>query len=252
MTTATTGAASVIASTPRGRATPSGTGVPRAIGGRPGRGHAPARRRRRTRSRAPVCAPAGPPCHRGARGRPRRPGPRASRWAGILAGRAAEDVDARHLGVLRRRGAERQVEHGPQVVLELGGHGALHRPVARVVGPGRHLVHQQAPPDQKSSTAMTPTPPAISATFWPRARGGLEHVGLQAPRHQHLPADPADLGRLDRRPGGRRARGAAGHHDRQLGLQGQELLDHDPARHAGEDGLPPRTGRATGHTPLPS
>ena len=57
------------------------------------------------------------------------------------------------------------------------------------------------PPDQKSSTAMTPTPPAISATFWPRADAASSTSPSQPSRHEHLPADAAHLGGLDRRPG---------------------------------------------------
>ena len=66
---------------------------------------------------------------------------------------------------------------------------------------------------------MTPTAPAISATFWPRAEAASTTSGAEPPGHQHLPADPVHLGRLDRRPGRRGARGAAGHHDGQLGVE---------------------------------
>ena len=100
------------------------------------------------------------------------------------------------------------------------------------------------PPDQKSSTAMTPTAPAISATFCPRAEAASTTSGRSRPGHEHLAADPAHLRRLDRRPGHRGARGSPGHHDRQLGVERDQLLDTTTCPgHAGQDTAPPRPGR---------
>ena len=70
----------------------------------------------------------------------------------------------------RGRGvAERQVEHGAQVLLELAGDGAVHRPVAAVVRAHRELVDDvcRAPPvpgrTSNSSTASTPVTPSSPA-----------------------------------------------------------------------------------------
>ena len=150
--------------------------------------------------------------------------------------RAAEDVDARHLGVLGRGGPERQVEHGPHVVLELRRDRALHRPVARVVGSGRHLVDQQPAARPEELDGHDADAAGDLGHLLAEGRGGLEDVGVQPSRHEHLPADPAHLGRLHRRPGRRRARGAPGHHDGQLGVEREQLLDDDLASNAVEHG----------------
>jgi hypothetical protein len=59
-----------------------------------------------------------------------------------------EEVDHRSRPVRRRR-AEWQPADRPHVLLELGGHGAFDRPVARVVHPRRQLVDEDAPARQQ-------------------------------------------------------------------------------------------------------
>src|SRR6202020_2918211 len=55
---------------------------------------------------------------------------------------AAEQVGHHRVGHGHGGGAQRQVEHGPQVLLELGGGGAVHGPVPRVVRAHGQLVDQ--------------------------------------------------------------------------------------------------------------
>jgi hypothetical protein len=152
----------------------------------------------------------------------------------ILAPGAAEDVDAGHLGVLARRLAQGQVQHGAHVVLELRRHGALHGPMARIVGPGRDLVDQQPPVGGPEELHRQHPHGADDLRHPLPQRGGVLHdLGGQPARDEDLPAHPAHLRRLDRRPGRHLARGPPGHHDGQLGLQRDHLLDQDGAGQVG-------------------
>ncbi len=170
--------------------------------GRPTRpGPARSRRRPRTRSRGPVCARAVPPCHRGGRARPRRPGHGPSSRAGSSPA-------------------------GPPKTLTLATWGAG-APSSRAGGPAR--------PARGSRTARSRRPrsssaPSCGAGSPPRSPGAgpptrtarrhhadgagdlghllaegrrrVDHVGREPSRDQDLAAHAAHLRRLDRRPGG--------------------------------------------------
>ena len=241
ITTATSGAAALgalIGVTTPGGSIPSGTGVPERHGRRPGRGPQPA---------GVVAA------HRHVAKFP----PWAGRFAievdvgaldgqstaepapaGSAAPRPAEDVDAGHLGVLGRGRAQAAGRGRPA----RGSRTGRSRPPRWSSGPscaGRVATSltRRRPPDQNSSTAMTPTAPAISATFCARAEAASTTSGRQAAGHQHLAAHPVDLGRLDRRPRAGGARGAPGHHDGELGVERHELLDEGLSADLGQDAL---------------
>ncbi len=66
----------------------------------------------------------------------------------VLAG-AAEDVLHHDAGPAGGRLAQRQVEHGADVLLELAGDGAVHGPVSGVVGAHGQLVHLEARADPR-------------------------------------------------------------------------------------------------------
>ena len=155
--------------------------------------------------------------------------------------------------------AEREVEHGAQVLLELAGGGAVDRPVPAVVRAHGELVHEDA------------------------VVGGLEELdgehagdpesfgdrdGDRRPRHPRaVPADrgagamtslqtPSTLHGLDDGPGRHLARGTAGDELGELAAEVDELLDEEGAAAAvlGDRGEPVATSAAarTTRTPLPS
>ncbi len=155
---------------------------------------------------------------------------------GVLAPVATEDVDAGHAPVRQRGRSQGQVKHPAQMVLELGGDRPLHRPVPRVVRPGRHLVDQEPATGPEELDRHHPRGPDQAGHPVAQVSRPLGDRPRQAARHQHLAADPADLGRLDRRPGHRLAGGSPGHQDGQLGLQRHQLLHHDAPGDGGEHG----------------
>ena len=235
--------ASGVTGSPRpGSSMPSGTGVPRATAADQARartdfGIVPAHRHvAQFASRPGVLAIE---VHVGALDG-QAPGEQLRR---VVAGGAAEDVDAGHLGVLgavepsgRSSTARRWFSNcevtAPSIVQwpELWGRVATSLTSSR-------------PLDQNSSTAMTPTAPAISATFWPERRRGLDHVGLQPSRHEHLAAHAVDLRRLDRRPGHRRRPRGGGPPGRPARRRGAAAPRPRPARAPAPGPPRPRRGR---------
>ena len=116
------------------------------------------------------------------------------------------DVAAEHVGHHHaRRGqpgvAERQVEHGAQVLLELAGPRALDGPVAAVVRAHRQLVDEHARrrcrTSRPPSRPVTPSPSAIrSAACWAASAWS----SCDRRRRDDLAADAVDLHGLDDRP----------------------------------------------------
>ena len=175
------------------------------------------------------------------------------RQSGIEAG-PAEDVDRGHRRRRERGVSQGPVEDGPQVVLELGGDAALDGEVPRVVGPGGQLVDQQAPPgdeqlhgqDAGHATGLCDRQAQVAGLAGQgRGEGG---------RGQQLVADSVPLHRLHHGVDPRFARGAPGHQDGHLALDGHPLLGQQfdaPRRrlpHQGSGAL----GSGTTHTPRPS
>ncbi len=230
-------------STPAGRSMPSGTGVPRARAADQARGAHLVGVVATHRHVPQFASRPGAACHTGGRGRPPRPARGRAAGPDRRPSGPPKTLTLATWGCWGAVDPSGQVEHGPHVVLELGGHRALHRPVARVVGPGRHLVDQQPAPGPEELHGHDADGPGDLGHLLAERRGRLEHVGVQPARHEHLPADAAHLGRLDRRPGHRRARRAAGHHDGQLGVERQQFLHDDLPGHAGQHRAPPRPGR---------
>ena len=99
----------------------------------------------------------------------------------------------------------------------------------------RHLVDEQPAPGPEELHRHDADAAGDFGHLLPQGRRGVEDVGVDPTRHEHLAADPTHLRRLDGRPGRRRAGGTPGHHDGQLGLQRQQLLHHDLPGHAGQD-----------------
>ena len=187
ITTATTGGAHGV--TPWGRSSPSGTGVPRAM----------AADQARDRTTLGLL-----PAHRHVTQLASGPGrlavevdvrtldgePPSEQTGRVVACRPAEDVDACHLRVLRGCRAERQVEHGSQVVLELGGHRTLNGPVSRVVGPGRDLVDEQPAPRREELHGHHADRAGDLGDLLAQGRGRLHHVGGPAARGPGPPGRP--------------------------------------------------------------
>ena len=136
-------------------------------------------------------------------------------------------------GARGRGSTERQVEHGPQVLLELPRHGAVHRPVAAVVRAHRQLVDDvgRAPPVSASgtsniSTASTPVTPSSPAMRSPASVATRGEVRVEVRRRgEHLGADAVGLHRLDDRPGRRLAGRAAGDEHGELADEVDLLLE---------------------------
>ena len=236
MTTATRGVEGVMGPPAPGSARPSGTGVPRARAAdqalprtsssgpphtvtcpslRPGLGllpyrwtWAPATSRPRGRSAAGSSPPAPP----------NRLTLATSGWAGA--------VDPRGRSSTARRWFSNWEVTDPSIVQwpELWGRVAT-------------SLTRSRPPDQKSSTAITPTAPAMSATRRPSTGSLGPHLGGQAARHQHLPAYAVELRRLHRRPGHRVTRGAPSHHDGELRFEREQLLEYGAPGDAGQHRL---------------
>ena len=107
------------------------------------------------------------------------------------------------------------------------------------------------PSDQKSSTAITPTAPAISATFWPRAEAASSTPGSRRPgtsTSRHTPSTWAvsTAGQATDAPEGRRATRTAS--SASSGTSSSTTTcPRTLARTAAAAARSP-----TGHTPLPS
>ena len=177
----------------------------------------------------PSLRPDEPPCRRGGRGRPRRRGRRRRRVERVRAVRRPEDVHAwRHAGRRALGGAEGEIEHRPNVVLELGGLRALDRPVTRccAVAAATSLTSRRRP-RANISTAMHPDQIDRRRRCGRRCRCAAgRKLGVDPAGHQDLPTDAVDLGRLDHRPGSGLA-GSAHHERRELEVDGDVLLDEE-------------------------
>ena len=99
---------------------------------------------------------------------------------------AAQDVGHHRPRRPGARVAQRQVEHGPQVLLELAGDGAVHRPVAAVVRPHGQLVDEVCgcgalarlgAGTSNISTASTPVTPSSPAIRRPVAVAAAASAG---------------------------------------------------------------------------
>ena len=185
---------------------------------------------RRARSRGPSCAGAAPrPCRRGARARRARPAPRAS---------AGADGPARSPSRLTMAAAGARIAVSPsgrpstprrwfsncEVSAGLDG------VVAGVVGAGGDLVDQHLAPARKSSTPVTPTPPAVSAAARASSDAARRSVLRDRGRHQDLVADVVALARLHHRVGEGAGVGPARDHDRQLALERHQPLGQHARR----------------------
>ena len=169
-----------------------------------------------------------------------------------------EDVDAGHGGRRRAVDPRGRSRTARRWFSNCEVTDALDRPVPRVVGPGGDLVDQAAP--RRSRRARRPGPRATRPPRPPGARA--RRPPRPGPRrssragHQHLPADPVDLGGLHRRPHRRRAARAAGPPARPARRPGAPSsstsigvpLAAAPASTASA----PARGRSTGQTPRPS
>ena len=252
MTTATSGRRARSSGHPRGQLDAVGHGCAEGDGGRPGRGRGPPRRRRHTPSRAPVCVPAGPACHRGGRGRPRRRGrgrgarrdrrrPEPPKTLTLATWGCWAAVDPSGRSSTARTWFSNCEVTAPSIVQwpELWGRVATSLTSSR-------------PPDQKSSTAMTPTPPAISATFWPRAEAASSTSASSRPGTSTSRQTPptwavSTAGQAAAVPDGRRATMTAS-----SACEREQLLHHDLTGRRWPSTVAASSRSATGQTPLPS
>ena len=138
---------------------------------------------------------------------------------------AAEQVGHHRVRRGHGGGAERQVEHGPQVLLELRGGGAVDGPVAGVVRAHGQLVDQQ--PVRGLEQLHGQQPGHLELVRDPQRHGlGLRDPALGQPgsRRDHLAADAVPLHGLDHRVGGALPVRGAGHQRGQLPLERHVLL----------------------------
>ncbi len=237
MTTATIGAdGRHHRATPPGRSSRRGTGVPRATRGRPGPGPHVLGVVSADRHVSQFASWPGPLAIQVDVGA--LDGQAAGQQGGrVLAGGAAEDVDAGHLGcagAVEPRGRSSTARRwfsncevtAPSIVQcpELCGRVAT-------------SLTSRRPPDQKSSTAMTPDgagdarPPAGPGRPPRRPRRG-SRPGTRTSRQTPPTCAVSTAGQATDSPEGRRAT-----MDGQLGLERHQLLHHDPAGDVGQHGL---------------
>ena len=142
---------------------------------------------------------------------------------------AAEHVDHHGGRGQGRGGAQRQVQHGPQVLLELRGQRALDGPVAAVVRPHGDLVDQQPALGLEQLHGQQPGHVQLGGQPQPEPLGLDRRLLVQAGgRGQHLVADPVPLNGLHDGVGGALAARRPGDQDGQLALERDVLLGDQP------------------------
>ena len=165
---------------------------------------------------------------------------------------AAEHVDHHRGRGGHGRGAERQVEHGPQVLLELGGARPVDGPVAGVVRAHRELVDQQPVPGLEQLHRQQAGHAEFGGDQQRQLLGRGPAAGVQAGRgRDHLTADAVPLDRLHHRVHRALPVRGAGRDHGQLALEDDVLLGHQ--RRCRGSG-PPVASAADSQTqtPLPS
>jgi hypothetical protein len=156
----------------------------------------------------------------------------------LLAGAPAEHVGHHHDRRGHRRGAQRVVEDGAQVLLELAGPRALDGPVPGVVRPHRELVDQDAVRRLEQLDGHDPDDADPVGHPHRELLGGGRGVLVQPGRgREHLGVDALALHGLDHRPDGDLPEGRAGDQRGELPDHRHPLLDQQdvvPAEELGD------------------
>src|SRR5215469_3251262 len=146
----------------------------------------------------------------------------------------AEHVRQRDTRRRERGGAERQVQHRSQMLLELRGPGSVDGPVPAVVRPHGQFVHQQAAAGLEKLHGQQPDDVQVPREKQTQPDGFLRNVvGQDGSRREHLMADAVPLNGLDNRVGGAVTGRRTSDQNGQLALERNELLGEQrhPVRH---------------------